>query len=127
MTKKLIRGENSVVQSKFNMYLVHLQVVLIESIHAMTLFHSSLLILIIHQNFAQNDNLKDEGRYILDMQHCGCKRKIKKPSFNKIVSLNQTTCSLDAYNRGMGQKIIGFSLYGNHTDKLMYVFIFIIT
>ena len=95
----------------------------------MTLFYSILvLLIIIHQNFAQNDKLEN-SRYILDseieMQHCGCKRKIKQQSIHKIVSFNQTTCSLDAYNRGLGQKIIGFSLYGNHTDKLMYVFIFL--
>ena len=27
---------------------------------------------------------------------------------------NQTTCSMDAFNRGMGQKIVGFSLYGDY-------------
>ena len=35
------------------------------------------------------------------------------------VLFNDTTCSLDAYNRGMGQKIIGYSLFGDYTsDRL---------
>ena len=59
-----------------------------------------------------------------EINYCGCKRKIKKqaasdPNSSEIFWYNQTTCSMHAYNRGMGQKIIGFSLYGNYTDELM--------
>ena len=32
-------------------------------------------------------------------------------TFSKISNLNETTCSMDAYHRGEGQKVIGFSYY----------------
>ena len=59
----------------------------------------------------------------IELKYCGCKRRIKKlpvyhSSTDKIL-FNRTTCSLDAYKRGMGQKIVGFSLYGDYTsDRL---------
>ena len=53
------------------------------------------------------------------LKDCSCKRKIKikqssDPNISGNVLYNQTTCSMNAYNRGMGQKIIGFSLYGDY-------------
>ena len=44
-----------------------------------------------------------------ELQQCKCYRKLKKVS--KISNLNETTCSVDAYHRGEGQKIVGFSYY----------------
>ena len=44
-----------------------------------------------------------------ELQHCKCHRTLKKVS--KISNLNETTCSMDAYHRGEGQKIVGFSYY----------------
>ena len=43
-------------------------------------------------------------------------------SFTLIISddavlSSQTTCSLDAFKRGSGQKIVGFSLYGDYNSK----------
>ena len=59
----------------------------------------------------------------IELKYCGCKRKISKQFMNQNsaqkVLFNDTTCSLDAYNRGMGQKIIGYSLFGDYTsDRL---------
>ena len=51
----------------------------------------------------------------IDLQYCSCKRKVKKTSADTIQS-NQTTCSLDAFKRGPGQKIVGFSLYGDYNN-----------
>ena len=53
------------------------------------------------------------------LKDCSCKREIKikqssGPNISGNVLYNQTTCSMNAYNRGMGQKIIGFSLYGDY-------------
>ena len=63
--------------------------------------------------------LKDSyEEFEVKLNYCGCKRKIKIQSGNsnfwKNIWFNQTTCSLDAYSRGKGQKIIGFSLYGDY-------------
>ena len=49
-----------------------------------------------------------------ELQHCKCHRTLKKVS--KISNLNETTCSIDAYHRGEGQKIVGFSYY---RDKMV--------
>ena len=65
-----------------------------------------------------------EEEFEIDLKNCGCKRKLKKsssPANNqnsmRNILFNETTCSIDAYNRGMGQKIVGFSLYGDYTLK----------
>ena len=53
----------------------------------------------------------------IDLQHCFCKRKVQKLITDDTVLSNQTTCSLDAFKRGSGQKIVGFSLYGDYNSK----------
>ena len=53
----------------------------------------------------------------IDLQHCFCKRKVQKLLTDDTVLSNQTTCSLDAFKRGSGQKIVGFSLYGDYNSK----------
>ena len=74
----------------------------------------------IDQSFA----VASEEEFEIELKNCGCKRKLKKSSSpandqNSIrnILFNETTCSIDAYNRGMGQKIVGFSLYGDYTMK----------
>ena len=71
-----------------------------------------------------SNHFSDTIEYLeIELKYCGCKRRIKKlpvyhSSTDKIL-FNRTTCSLDAYKRGMGQKIVGFSLYGDYTsDRL---------
>ena len=51
-----------------------------------------------------------------ELQYCKCARKLRrKENFindgNNVILFNQTTCSIDAFNRGPGQKIVGFSYY----------------
>ena len=64
-----------------------------------------------------------EDEFEIELKNCGCKRKLKKISppndqnSRKNILFNETTCSIDAYNRGTGQKIVGFSLYGDYTLK----------
>ena len=59
----------------------------------------------------------------IDLQHCFCKRKVQKLLTDDTVLSNQTTCSLDAFKRGSGQKIVGFSLYGDYNSKKRYTYI----
>ena len=78
-----------------------------------------VLSIIIDQIFA----VGTEDEFEIELKNCGCKRKLKKISppdeqnSRKNVLFNETTCSIDAYNRGAGQKIVGFSLYGDYTLK----------
>ena len=78
-----------------------------------------VLSIIIDQIFA----VGTEDEFEIELKNCGCKRKLKKISppddqnSRKDVLFNETTCSIDAYNRGTGQKIVGFSLYGDYTLK----------
>ena len=66
------------------------------------------------------DTIED---FEIELKYCGCKRRIKKlPAYQNSahnVLFNHTTCSLDAYNRGIGQKIVAYSLFGDYTsDRL---------
>ncbi len=64
----------------------------------------------------------------VNMQHCPCTRDIEVPSdsYSTSVStdglpydLSNTTCSSDAFLRGSGQKVVGFSFYGDlNSDKM---------
>jgi hypothetical protein len=39
------------------------------------------------------------------------------------VNFNDTTCGMDSYKRGIGQKIVGFSFYGDiHSTKFQIIF-----
>ena len=57
----------------------------------------------------------------IKLEDCGCKRNIQRRQINSNSQgnnwFNQTTCGKDAFSRGMGQKIIGMSLYGDYTMK----------
>ena len=59
----------------------------------------------------------------IELQHCSCKRRIQKLLTDDAVLSSQTTCSLDAFKRGSGQKIVGFSLYGDYNSKKRYTYI----
>ena len=67
--------------------------------------------------------ITEDEEFEIELKNCGCKRKLKKYSHPanknsmKNILFNETTCSIDAYNRGIGQKIVGFSLYGDYTMK----------
>ena len=61
------------------------------------------------------------------MEHCDCVRDVPfKPNFAKdpvgnytdqMIQFNETTCGRDAFERGSGQKIVGYSFYGDiHTE-----------
>ena len=56
----------------------------------------------------------------IESQHCNCSRNIPKPKKRTLsehnILFNQTTCSLESFNRGFGQKIVSFSYY-----KYMYI------
>ena len=99
----------------------------------MNYMHSTLIILLIHQSVNSSISTKQTGingifpdtieYFEIELKYCGCKRRIKKlPAHHNSahnILFNHTTCSMDAYNRGMGQKIVGFSLYGDYTsDRL---------
>ena len=53
----------------------------------------------------------------VELKYCGCTRKVIKQPSDSNIWFNQTTCSMDAYDRGMGQKIVGFSLYGDYNMR----------
>jgi len=45
--------------------------------------------------------------------------QIEETTINKEIKFNETTCSLDAFRRGVGQKIVGFTFYGDiNSDKV---------
>ena len=51
-----------------------------------------------------------------ELQYCKCARKLRRKDIinsgnDNVILFNQTTCSMDAFNRGPGQKIVGFSYY----------------
>ena len=48
---------------------------------------------------------------------CSCNITIGKTEDNNVVQPNQTTCSQDAFRRGTGQKVIGFSFYEKTSNK----------
>ena len=55
----------------------------------------------------------------IELQNCGCKRRMSKQITSTLNNqwFNKSTCSKDAFYRGMGQKIIGVSLYGDLTMR----------
>ena len=46
------------------------------------------------------------------IDECGCDRDMLVETL-KIGAVNDSTCSQASYKRGAGQKVIGFSFYGN--------------
>ena len=49
---------------------------------------------------------------IVRIDECGCDRKMFVEP-DKVGYYNDSTCSMASYLRGPGQKVIGFSFYGN--------------
>ena len=64
---------------------------------------------------------EDLDKIEIEVQHCGCKKNI---SINDVtdgdsdIGFNQTTCSKDAFLRGKGQKIVGYSYFPPATPTL---------
>lgn len=72
------------------------------------------------QHLHQSNTAKEGGKWV-QMEHCSCQRYIQvnnnNSNDNNAIPYNDTTCSTDAYERGSGQKVIGFSFYGDiNTD-----------
>ena len=60
----------------------------------------------------------------IEVPFCGCKNNI---SINEVtddgdlgITFNKTTCSRNAFLRGKGQKIVGFSYYPPANHKLAH-------
>ena len=51
------------------------------------------------------------------LEHCNCTRRLpisdQTSVHNVSVIFNQTTCGIDAFRRGLHQKVAGFSFYGD--------------
>ena len=75
-----------------------------------------------YQQIVLNNCLDGKSaEFHIKLEHCGCQRKIRteKLSSNSEMNIwiNQTTCGIDAFSRGMGQKIVGISLFGDYTMR----------
>ena len=71
----------------------------------------------------------EEPRVTFTLEHCGCNRTLpvrstssapEKTGFNRTLSpepveYNRTTCGVDAWRRGGGQRTVAFSFYGDPT------------
>ena len=61
------------------------------------------------QGSVESPQLEERPSYIPE---CGCNRTILA-EVTQLGKPSDSTCSEDSYRRGAGQKIIGFSFYGN--------------
>jgi len=96
------------------------------------LFHSASKVKYIQNNvvngkinhLSSNVNEGAENEIEFKLEHCGCTRKIPSGPPKVVVDkngnerirdipFNATTCSKDAFMRGSGQKVVGFSFYGD--------------
>ena len=98
------------------MILIHWNITNTSKIAGMCVFQKFSFALIQIEISLFKDGVCEE--FEAELNYCGCKRKIKTPALDPNTSgifwYNQTTCSMDAFKRGMGQKIIGVSLYGDY-------------
>ena len=79
-----------------------------------------------HDTFATLVNVQqeplEEGDVEIELENCGCLRRLKNVTPNpEGLLLNETTCGIDAFHRGPGQKIVGFSFYGDINSDYRYV------
>ena len=58
---------------------------------------------------------------MVQMEHCSCQRRITTTVTPPSIALNMTTCSSDSFARGMNQRVIGFSIYGNEKSESVRV------
>lgn len=60
----------------------------------------------------QDFNLTHEGETMLKLTKCGCQKYVKRvrPPDSNLTPVNGT-CSFDSFERGAGQKVIGFTFY----------------
>ena len=64
----------------------------------------------------------EEGDIEFELENCGCLRRLKNVNPNPSgLLLNETTCGINAFHRGPGQKIVGFSFYGDINSDYRYV------
>ena len=56
------------------------------------------------------------------LEHCNCTRKLNfsGTTSEKYVKLEETTCGIDAFKRGLHQKVVGFSFYGDASSKWLH-------
>ena len=83
------------------------------------LFASLAIVILIYINLTilfNNDNVMESTTAnSFKLEHCDCFRTLTTQVINTSVQIpyNQTTCGRDAWRRGVGQKIVGFSFYGD--------------
>lgn len=56
------------------------------------------------------------GSIQVPMEHCDCARSMTISQKKDQVPFNKTTCGMDAFVRGSGQKVVSFSLYGDSSS-----------
>ena len=64
----------------------------------------------------------EEGQVEFTLERCGCRRRLTSITAPNDIFFNQTTCGKDAFQRGPGQKIVGFSFYGDINSDYRYLF-----
>jgi hypothetical protein len=75
----------------------------------------------------EDDKPLEHGQIQFELEQCGCKRRLNNVHNNPPdLLLNKTTCGMDAFRRGPGQKIVGFSFYGDINSDYRYNTEFII-
>jgi hypothetical protein len=74
-----------------------------------------------------DDEPLEDGQIQFEIEQCGCKRRLNNVRNNPSdLLLNKTTCGLDAFQRGPGQRIVGFSFYGDINSDYRYITEFIL-
>ena len=63
------------------------------------------------------NSTKPNRDIVINLEYCHCQRKIQRKENIIQTEFSQTTCGQDAYQRGLNQKIIAFSFYGNPKTK----------
>ena len=53
------------------------------------------------------------------LEYCNCTRKLQTSwtISEKTVKFEKTTCGIDAFKRGLHQKVAGFSFYGDASSR----------
>ena len=85
--------------------------------------HSYFFINIYFKIIAYILDIKSE-QIEIKLEYCGCKRQIRKKELisnsERNLWINQTTCGIDAFTRGMNQKVIGMSLFwGSYHENIV--------
>ena len=51
------------------------------------------------------------------LSSCNCSRTLSNVKKNNSLQFTDTTCSMEAFQRGSNQKVVGFSFYGNSSSQ----------